>query len=73
MQLMQLIFIAVDVRLVGMTATVGNLEELSKFVQGNIYRGDFRPVELKVSCSLLFLSLCEGKGSTSASDFILIF
>ncbi|KAK2721865.1 helicase POLQ-like isoform X2 [Artemia franciscana] len=37
----------VDVRLVGMTATIGNLEELSKFLQGNIYRGDFRPVELK--------------------------
>ncbi|KAL1505822.1 hypothetical protein ABEB36_005294 [Hypothenemus hampei] len=35
-----------DIQIVGMSATIGNIEEISKFLHADIYSKNFRPVEL---------------------------
>ncbi|CAL4088227.1 unnamed protein product, partial [Meganyctiphanes norvegica] len=45
--LTKLRFAARNVQLVAMSATIGNLKELSQFLGAKLYTGNFRPVELK--------------------------
>jgi POLQ-like helicase len=35
------------IQIVGMSATIGNLTEIARFINADIYEGDFRPVELR--------------------------
>uniref|UniRef100_A0A1Y1LMT2 Helicase POLQ-like n=1 Tax=Photinus pyralis TaxID=7054 RepID=A0A1Y1LMT2_PHOPY len=44
--LTKLMYIAVDIHIVGMSATIGNLSELSQFLNADVYTRNFRPVEL---------------------------
>ncbi|XP_055530140.1 helicase POLQ-like isoform X2 [Wyeomyia smithii] len=39
--------IEAGIQVVGMSATIGNLNEIAKFISADIYCRDFRPVELK--------------------------
>ncbi|KAK9502736.1 hypothetical protein O3M35_011446 [Rhynocoris fuscipes] len=35
------------IQIIGMSATIGNLQDLAKFLRANIYTKNFRPIELK--------------------------
>ncbi|CAG0914961.1 unnamed protein product [Notodromas monacha] len=45
--LTKLLFSAPGLQIVGMSATIGNLEELGKFLRAFVFRQKFRPVELR--------------------------
>ncbi|KAK7867975.1 hypothetical protein R5R35_014759 [Gryllus longicercus] len=45
--LTKLLFSSEKIHIVGMSATIGNLEEVAKFLRAEIYVNNFRPVELK--------------------------
>ncbi|XP_063926128.1 helicase POLQ-like isoform X2 [Zophobas morio] len=44
--LTKMMFIKADVQIVGMSATIGNVEDLCTFLDAEIYTQNFRPVEL---------------------------
>lgn len=41
------LYINAGIQIVGMSATIGNIDEISKFLHADQYKRDFRPVELK--------------------------
>ncbi|XP_015122481.1 helicase POLQ-like isoform X2 [Diachasma alloeum] len=45
--LAKLMYINVDIHIVGMSATIGNLNEVAEFLNADVYTQNFRPVELK--------------------------
>ncbi|XP_053952695.1 helicase POLQ-like isoform X2 [Anastrepha ludens] len=45
--LTKIMFIDVNIQIVGMSATIGNLTEVSTFLKADIYTRSFRPVELR--------------------------
>ncbi|KDR16820.1 helicase POLQ-like isoform X2 [Zootermopsis nevadensis] len=45
--LTKLLYVQASIQIVGMSATIGNLHEVAKFLDAETYAQDFRPVELK--------------------------
>uniref|UniRef100_A0A1A9WCV6 Helicase POLQ-like n=1 Tax=Glossina brevipalpis TaxID=37001 RepID=A0A1A9WCV6_9MUSC len=45
--LTKIMYLNANIQVVGMSATIGNLSELSKFLNADVYTRGFRPVELK--------------------------
>ncbi|XP_053594792.1 helicase POLQ-like isoform X2 [Microplitis demolitor] len=45
--LTKLIFINENIQIVGMSATIGNLNEIAEFLKANLYTKNFRPVQLR--------------------------
>lgn len=41
------IIILEDIQIVGMSATIGNIDELATFLKAYVFKKNFRPVELK--------------------------
>lgn len=54
--------IQAGIQIVGMSATIGNLEEIAKFMSADIFSQNFRPVELKefVKCGNDLLEINHG-------------
>nr|CAH7726866.1 unnamed protein product [Callosobruchus chinensis] len=44
--LTKIIFLKADIQIIGMSATIGNLPDISKFLNADVYSKNFRPVEL---------------------------
>lgn len=57
--LTKLIYTNKNIHIIGMSATIGNLEEVAKFLKADRYVGNFRPVELKeyVKCEDLIWNI----------------
>ncbi|TMW42120.1 hypothetical protein DOY81_012796, partial [Sarcophaga bullata] len=45
--LTKILYINANIQIVGMSATIGNLSEISEFLNADVYTRGFRPVELK--------------------------
>ncbi|XP_060824355.1 helicase POLQ-like isoform X2 [Bombus pascuorum] len=45
--LTKVLYISSNVHIVGMSATIGNLEEIATFLNADLYTANFRPVEIK--------------------------
>lgn len=60
------------IQIIGMSATIGNLNEIAKFLDAEVYTRDFRPVELKeyIKCGsdILQIKPNDGKTSLEAGD-----
>ncbi|XP_076626865.1 mutagen-sensitive 301 isoform X2 [Colletes latitarsis] len=41
------LYVNENIHIVGMSATIGNLEEIAEFLNADLYTGNFRPVEIK--------------------------
>ncbi|KAI9588682.1 helicase POLQ-like [Glossina fuscipes] len=61
--LTKIMYLNANIQVVGMSATIGNLAELSKFLNADVYTRGFRPVELKeyvkCGCDILEINLTE--------------
>ncbi|CAH1954654.1 unnamed protein product [Acanthoscelides obtectus] len=44
--LTKIMFLKADIQIIGMSATIGNLPDICKFLDADVYTKDFRPVEL---------------------------
>lgn len=60
--LFKVTFSAAGIQIVGMSATIGNLTELASFLDADIFKKDFRPVELRehVKCGSDILEIRSG-------------
>ncbi|XP_071452679.1 helicase POLQ-like [Hetaerina americana] len=45
--LIKILFLKENIHIVGMSATIGNLDEIAAFLKAEIFCNDFRPIELK--------------------------
>ncbi|XP_065080244.1 helicase POLQ-like isoform X2 [Ochlerotatus camptorhynchus] len=69
--LTKILAIKAGIQIVGMSATIGNLNEIAKFMTADIYCRDFRPVELKeyVKCGVDLLQI-NHKAKTLEDAFV---
>lgn len=51
--------LSAGIQIVGMSATIGNLNEIVSFLDGDVFTRDFRPVELKeyIKCGADILAI----------------
>ncbi|XP_061931994.1 helicase POLQ-like isoform X2 [Apis cerana] len=45
--LTKVLYINDNIHIIGMSATIGNLEEIATFLNADLYTGNFRPIEIK--------------------------
>ncbi|KAK2579380.1 hypothetical protein KPH14_003244 [Odynerus spinipes] len=45
--LTKIMYINENIHIVGMSATIGNLEEIAQFLNAELYTGNFRPIQIK--------------------------
>ncbi|XP_020715008.1 helicase POLQ-like isoform X1 [Ceratitis capitata] len=69
--LTKIMFIDVNIQIVGMSATIGNLTEVSTFLKADVYTRSFRPVELKeyIKCGNDILEI-NASGKTLEEVFV---
>ncbi|XP_011195751.1 helicase POLQ-like isoform X2 [Zeugodacus cucurbitae] len=69
--LTKIMFIDVSIQIVGMSATIGNLSEVSTFLKADVYTRSFRPVELKeyIKCGNDILAI-NSAGKTLEEVFV---
>ncbi|KAL5282099.1 HELQ family protein [Megaselia abdita] len=62
-------FVNDEIQIVGMSATIGNLRDLSQFLNADVYTRNFRPVELKefIKCGNDILSI-DSNNKTSVEE-----
>lgn len=70
--LAKIMFIKAGIQIVGMSATIGNMNEISKFLNADQYTRDFRPVELKeyVKCGTDILRINTQAAKEKDNAFI---
>ncbi|XP_039964616.1 helicase POLQ-like [Bactrocera tryoni] len=69
--LTKIMFIDVNIQIVGMSATIGNLTEVSTFLKADVYTRSFRPVELReyIKCGNDILAI-NSAGKTLEEVFV---
>ncbi|XP_030372629.1 helicase POLQ-like [Scaptodrosophila lebanonensis] len=69
--LTKVMFLKANIQIVGMSATIGNLNEISAFLNADVYTRGFRPVELKeyIKCGLDLLEI-NSAGHTLEEIFV---
>ncbi|KAH8270007.1 hypothetical protein KR018_002133 [Drosophila ironensis] len=69
--LTKVMFLNANIQIVGMSATIGNLSEISSFLNADVYTRGFRPVELKeyIKCGPDLLAI-NSAGQTLEEIFV---
>ncbi|XP_032587223.2 helicase POLQ-like [Drosophila mojavensis] len=69
--LTKVMFLKANIQIVGMSATIGNLNEISSFLNADVYTRGFRPVELKefIKCGNDLLEI-NSAGQTLEEIFV---
>ncbi|XP_034104144.1 helicase POLQ-like [Drosophila albomicans] len=69
--LTKVMFLNANIQIVGMSATIGNLNEISMFLNADVYTRGFRPVELKeyIKCGKDILQI-NSAGQTMEEIFV---
>ncbi|XP_017011859.3 helicase POLQ-like isoform X1 [Drosophila takahashii] len=69
--LTKVMFLNANIQIVGMSATIGNLSEISSFLNADVYTRGFRPVELKeyIKCGQDLLEI-NSAGQTLEEIFV---